>query len=166
MRVTVDATSALLRSAGIKAYTYYWVQSLRKLARPGEEIRAFPYLKDFGRLEHEASTLSKSSTLPRLALLYGVNIGGPVVLDAVLRGSDIFHGSNQVRLAPRRTRLTATVHDLTCFLMPELHTSANVRADTRVDEGRETRRGQATTEIFSTRSIQNVVLTRPTYHYF
>lgn len=129
MRVTIDATSALLRSAGVKAYTYYWVQSLRKLARPGEEIRAFPYLKDFGRLEHEASTLSKRSTLPRLALLYGVNIGGPAVLDMVLRGSDIFHGSNQVRLAPRRACLTATVHDLTCFLMPELHTAANVRAD-------------------------------------
>jgi alpha-1,3-rhamnosyl/mannosyltransferase len=129
MRVTIDATSALLRSAGIKAYTYYWVKSLRKLARPGEEIHAFPYLKDFGRLEHEASTLSKRATLPRLALLYGVNIGGAAVLDTVLRGSHIFHGSNQVRLAPRKTLLTATVHDLTCFLMPELHTPANVRAD-------------------------------------
>jgi alpha-1,3-rhamnosyl/mannosyltransferase len=130
MRVTIDATSALLRSAGIKAYTYYWVQNLRKLARPGEEIRAFPYLTDFGRLEHEASMLSKSSTLPRLALLYGVNIGGPRVLDTVLRGSNIFHGSNQVRLAPRKARLTATVHDLTCFLMPELHTAGNLkRAD-------------------------------------
>jgi glycosyltransferase involved in cell wall biosynthesis len=129
MRVTIDATSALLRSAGIKAYTYYWVQHLRKLARPGEDIRAFPYLEDFGRLEHEASTLSRSATLPRLALLYGVNLGGAAVLDAVLRGSHIFHGSNQVRLAPRKTLLTATVHDLTCFLMPELHTPANVRAD-------------------------------------
>ena len=129
MRVTIDATSALLRSAGIKAYTYYWVKNLRKLARPGEDIRAFPYLKDFGRLHHEASTLSKSATLTRLAVLYGVNFGGPVVLDTVLRGSHIFHGSNQVRLAPRKTLLTATVHDLTCFLMPELHTAANVRAD-------------------------------------
>jgi alpha-1,3-rhamnosyl/mannosyltransferase len=129
MRVTIDATSALLRSAGIKSYTYHWVRSLRKLARPGEEIRAFPYLKDFGKLEHESSTLPKHATLPRLALLYGVNLGGAPVLDTVLRGTDIFHGSNQVRLAPKRTRLTATIHDLTCFLMPELHTAGNVRAD-------------------------------------
>jgi glycosyltransferase involved in cell wall biosynthesis len=129
MRVTIDATSALLRSAGIKAYTYYWVRHLRQLARPGEEIRAFPYLKDFGRLEHEASTLPRRATLPRLALLYGVNLGGAPVLDTVLRGSDIFHGSNQVRLAPRRARLTGTIHDLTCFLMPELHTAGNVLAD-------------------------------------
>ena len=28
-----------------------------------------------------------------------------------------------------RARLTATVHDLTAFLMPELHTPGNVRAD-------------------------------------
>lgn len=129
MRVTIDATSALLRSAGIKSYTYYWVKHLRELARPDEEIRAFPFLGDFGRLEHEASTLSKAATLPRLALLYAVNVFGAPVLDAVLRGSDIFHGSNQVRLAPRRAKLTATVHDLTCFLMPELHTPGNVRAD-------------------------------------
>ncbi len=88
-----------------------------------------PYLKDFGKLEHESSTLPRHATLPRLALLYGVNLGGAPVLDAVLRGADIFHGSNQVRLAPRRTKLTATIHDLTTYLMPELHTAGNVRAD-------------------------------------
>ncbi len=129
MRVTIDATSALLRSAGVKSYTYHWVRSLQKLARPGEEIHAFPYLKDFGRLAHESSTLSKRQTIPRLALLYGVNIGGAPILDTVLRGSDIFHGSNQVRLAPRRARLTGTIHDLTAFLMPQLHTPGNVKAD-------------------------------------
>src|SRR5581483_1273182 len=29
----------------------------------------------------------------------------------------------------KRRKITATVHDLTCWLMPELHTPANVRAD-------------------------------------
>jgi glycosyltransferase involved in cell wall biosynthesis len=128
MRVTIDATSALLRSAGIKSYTYHWVRHLRKQAQPGE-IRAFPYLNDFGRLDHEASTLSDWQTLPRLALLYFVNAPGNPALDWILAGSDIFHASNQVRRAPRRVKLTATIHDLTCWLMPELHTPGNVRAD-------------------------------------
>lgn len=128
MRITIDATSALLRSAGIKNYTYHWVRHLRQLAQ-GDEILAFPYLNDFGRLDHERSTLTEWQTLPRLALLYFVNIPGNPALDWILSGSDIFHGSNQVRIAPRRVKLTATVHDLTCWLMPQFHTAANVRAD-------------------------------------
>jgi glycosyltransferase involved in cell wall biosynthesis len=126
MIVTVDATSALLRSAGIKSYVYYWVRELRRLAQ-GDQIRAFPYLNDFGRLDHEASVLAKWQTLPRLALLYAAR--GSPVLDWTLSGSDIFHASNQVRRAPRGVKLTATVHDLTCWLMPQFHTEGNIRAD-------------------------------------
>ena len=54
---------------------------------------------------------------------------GPAALDAVTSGSDIFHASNLSHHGPRRARLTATVHDLTTFLMPELHTPGNIRAD-------------------------------------
>ena len=130
MIVTVDATSALLRSAGVKSYTYHWVRHLRDQAlqhKTGEEIRAFPYLHDFGKLDHQASTLSRLQTLPRLALLYLVR--DSTAIDWVVRGSDIFHASNQVRRKPRRVKLTATIHDLTCWLMPEFHTEANIRAD-------------------------------------
>jgi len=133
MRVTIDATSALLRSAGIKSYTYHWVRHLRRQAQ-NDEIRAFPYLQDFGRLDHEASTIPAWQTLPRLALLYFVNVPGNPALDWILSGSDIFHASNQVRVAPRRVKLTATVHDLTCWLMPQLHTAGNVRADSSFAE--------------------------------
>jgi alpha-1,3-rhamnosyl/mannosyltransferase len=128
MRVTIDATSALLRSAGVKNYVYHWVRHMRRLAK-GDEIRAFPYLHDFGKLDHEASTLASWQTYPRLALLYFVNIPGNPALDWVVRGSDVFHASNQVRQAPRGVKLTATLHDLTCWLMPQFHTDANVRAD-------------------------------------
>src|SRR5882724_6641736 len=128
MRVTIDATSALLRSAGVKNYVYHWVRHMRRLAMD-DEIRAFPYLHDFGKLDHEASTLTGWQTYPRLALLYFVNIPGNPALDWVVRGSDVFHASNQVRQAPRGVKLTATLHDFTCWLMPQFHTDANVRAD-------------------------------------
>lgn len=129
LRITIDATSALLRSAGIKNYTYHWIAHLRRQAAQGEEIAAYPYLRNFGKLDHEASALSFPSTAARIALLHAVNWLGPLALDAVTSGSNIFHASNQVHHAPRRARLTATVHDLTAFLMPELHTPGNVRAD-------------------------------------
>lgn len=134
MIVTIDATSALLRSAGVKSYTYHWVRHLRAQALaqglehgPGDQIRAFPYLNDFGKLDHQSSTLSRWQTIPRLGLLYLAR--GSSLLDLVLRGSDIFHASNQVHRKPRRMKLTATIHDLTCWLMPEFHTEANIRAD-------------------------------------
>jgi glycosyltransferase involved in cell wall biosynthesis len=128
MRVTIDATSALLRSAGVKNYTYHWVRHLREQAK-GDQILAFPYLGDLGRLDHEASTLTRLQTLPRLALLYFVNVPANPALDWILAGSDLFHASNQVRLAPRRVKLTATIYDLTCRLMPQFHTEGNVRAE-------------------------------------
>ncbi len=67
--------------------------------------------------------------MPRIAILHAVNILGWPVLETVLAGSDIFHASNLVHSVPRRARLTATLHDLTCFLMPQFHTAANLRAD-------------------------------------
>lgn len=126
MTVTIDATSALLRSAGVKSYTYHLVRALRKLAAP-DQIRAFPFLSDFGSLDHQGSTLGRWGTLSRIALLYASR--STLLLDVLLAGTDIFHASNQIRRAPRGVKLTATVHDLTCWLMPQFHTEGNIRAD-------------------------------------
>jgi glycosyltransferase involved in cell wall biosynthesis len=129
MRVLIDATSLLLRSAGIKSYTYHWIRSLRKIAAPGE-IRAFPFLNALGHFTHERSVLSAPATYPRLALLYAANVPGNPMLSWMAGRADVFHVSNQLRRnIPKRIPITATIHDLTCWLMPELHTAANVRAD-------------------------------------
>lgn len=128
MRVLIDATSVLLRSAGIKSYTYHWIEHLRKLALAGE-IRAFPFLNGLGELTHQGSDLGLLATYPRLALLYFVNIPGNPAIDYIAGDADVFHLSNQIRQPPSRMRCTATIHDLTCWIMPELHTPGNVRAD-------------------------------------
>ncbi len=127
MRITIDATSALLRSAGVKNYVYHWVRHLRRAAGAGDEIRGYPFLNELGRLDHDASTLSKWRTMPRLAALYLTRAS--FALDWAIAGSDVFHASNQVRRAPRRARLTATIYDLTTRLMPQFHTEGNIRAE-------------------------------------
>lgn len=43
--------------------------------------------------------------------------------------ADVFHVSNMIRYPPKRMKLTATIYDMTCRLMPELHTAANIEAD-------------------------------------
>jgi glycosyltransferase involved in cell wall biosynthesis len=41
---------------------------------------------------------------------------------------DLFHASHHCYNPPRKTRLTTTIHDMTCWLTPELHSRANVTA--------------------------------------
>ena len=134
LRVTIDATSLLLRSAGVKSYTYHWLKHLREAAGAGEEIRAYPRLNDVVKLDHQGSPLSFPATALRLAELLAVNKLGPAALDLAIGRTDIFHASNQIHHAPRKAPLTATVHDLTALLMPELHTPGNVKADTIFSE--------------------------------
>jgi alpha-1,3-rhamnosyl/mannosyltransferase len=130
MRLLVDATPLLLRSAGVKNYFYYWLPLLRRLAPP-DRIDAFPLLDEFGVLTHQRSVLTPLATLPRLALLHFVNIRYNPALDLLAARYDVVHLTNQLRHPVRRARVTATVHDLTGMLLPEHHTSGNVKADKR-----------------------------------
>ncbi|HUS06779.1 MAG TPA: glycosyltransferase family 1 protein [Bryobacteraceae bacterium] len=128
MRICIDATSLLLRSAGVKNYVYHWMRSLQREAKE-HDITAFPALGEVGELNHEGSVLSLWRTIPRIALLHFANIRHNPSMDLLMRKVDVFHASNQVRNPPRRTLLTGTLYDMTCLLMPQNHTAANVRAE-------------------------------------
>src|SRR5213082_2219284 len=78
-----------------------WVAALRQESR-GEEIAVF----ESGKLG---------------------SLLGARGLDFALRGTDVFHASPATPWAPRRAKLTATVEDLSCWLMP-LHVPAQVKA--------------------------------------
>jgi alpha-1,3-rhamnosyl/mannosyltransferase len=66
-----------------------------------------------------------------LLLLHLVNIRHNHLLDVLLYRSDLFHCSQHVVNPPRRIALTATVFDMTCWLLPDMHTPANVAATKR-----------------------------------
>lgn len=127
-RIVIDATSLLLRSAGVKTYVYHWVQALR-CAAAQDSIRLFPFYGDINALNHQGSCAGKlPTTLGKLAVHFANTWRNPV-LEAVGCAADVFHASQHMRNPPHRfTRLTATIFDMTCWLMPEVHTTANVRA--------------------------------------
>jgi glycosyltransferase involved in cell wall biosynthesis len=133
MRVLIDAAPLLIRSAGVKNYLYYWIDSLRR-ATDSSVIRTFPTLDSFGSLNHDASVAGPWRTGTGLAELALANYTPIPVMDLLSRGADIFHASALTRRPPRRPRLTATIYDMTCYLMPELHPSANLRADRSLAE--------------------------------
>ena len=128
MRIAIDATALLLRSAGVKNYVYHWMRSLQRDA-PEHEITAFPYLGDAGGLDHERSVLSTWETIPRIALLHFLNIRGNPFVSPLLRRTDVFHASNLLRNLPRGPRLTGTIYDMTARLFPQFHTPGNIRAE-------------------------------------
>ena len=128
LRVMIDATSLLLRSAGVKTYTFELIKALRQEPTRGE-VRLFPFLDLPEHYDHENSPLATLPTMLRIAALHFGNIPHNIAWNLLGRGTDIFHCSNQVKNPPRNTILTATVHDMTCWLTPQFHSPANVRAD-------------------------------------
>lgn len=132
MRIEIDASSLLLRSAGVKNYTHHWIRHLRESAPAGSEVRAFPFIGDLGTLNHDGSNLGRFATGWRIGALLASRYVPLIDWTSTISGVAVFHASNQVRRPPgagSKVALTATVHDLTCWLMPEVHTAANVAAD-------------------------------------
>jgi glycosyltransferase involved in cell wall biosynthesis len=127
MRVAIDALPLLIRSAGVKNYLYYWIAYLQKLAGT-DAIRTVPEMER-GALRHEASIAGRWRTAQALGWRALANYTPLPVLEGQTRGAGIFHATNLARRPPRGPKLTATVYDMTCWLMPELHTRSNLKAD-------------------------------------
>ena len=129
MRILIDATPLLLRSAGVKNYTYYWIQNLWQQAR-NDRILTFPPLASLGPLNHERSIAGAARTYLHLGRIFAANAAPWIpLLRWTMPKADVFHVSNQIRFPPKGVKLTATIYDMTCRLMPELHTAANIQAD-------------------------------------
>src|SRR5262245_59716384 len=79
-----------------------WIEALRR-ASNGDEVRVF-----------EPSAVSR--------------VLGSAGVDFAIRGADVFHASALTPHAARRAKLTATLEDLSCWLMPERHTPAEIKA--------------------------------------
>ena len=129
MRVMIDATPLLLRSAGVKTYVYHWTRHLRQLAG-ADAVRLFPFLgapAAWGHGQsHERSMLPRLGTMARLGFLAAANYTPLPLLRPLGAGADVFHASHQLVRPPRNAALTATVYDMTCWLVPEMHSAANI----------------------------------------
>src|ERR1700733_1239353 len=129
MRILIDATPLFLRSAGVKNYTYYWIQNLWQQAR-NDRILTLPALASLGPLHHERSIAGAARTYLHLGRVFAANAAPWLpLLRWTMPKADVFHVSNQIRFPPRGVKLTATLYDMTVRLMPEFHTAANIQAD-------------------------------------
>jgi glycosyltransferase involved in cell wall biosynthesis len=129
--LVVDASPLLLRSAGVKNYVYYWARSLAEQAGPNR-LSLFPFLCLPDGIAHETSVLGPAATWERLGLLFAAKVSPFPILNWLTPSSEIFHASHLVVHPPDKTRLTSTIYDMTCWLMPELHIAGSVKASERI----------------------------------
>jgi len=132
MRLFIDAIPLLVRSAGVKNYLFHWIVYLRRLLGD-EKVRLFPFLDRLPELDHEGSAADPPGTLGRQALSFAMNLYPNHVADLMAPPNGIFHAT-KLLYPPRHLQLTATLHDMTCWLLPELHQAANVAAEERFAE--------------------------------
>jgi glycosyltransferase involved in cell wall biosynthesis len=127
VRVTIDCSPLLMASAGVKTYLYHLSKELLAIAG-SDSIRLFPFLRSLGDLDHGRSSEGRIATFARLIYMHHANQIGP--LNGWLAPkTDLFHCTNQILNPPRRGRLTSTVHDMTCWLLPETHRPATIERD-------------------------------------
>jgi glycosyltransferase involved in cell wall biosynthesis len=129
MRILIDAIPLLVRSAGVKNYLFHWIVHLRRLLGP-DQVRLFPFLDGLPELDHEGSVADPPGTLARQALLFALNLWPNHAADLMAPQDGIFHATKLLH-PPRQLHLTATLHDMTCWLLPEFHQPANVAAEKR-----------------------------------
>ena len=111
-----------MRSAGVKTYLYHWLRALRT-----RDPAVLSFLEPgSGALLHSAGLQANA---PRLAALQFLNHMPAVVVDQFAPRCEIFHASNLLRVFPRRPLLSTTLHDLTAWVTPQFHRSAQVEAD-------------------------------------
>ena len=128
MRITIDALPLLFKSAGVKNYLYYWIQHLQR--EPAADVKLFPFLGKAAALDHCKALAGPVPTFFRLGLFFLMNRLPAGFSQPWFPATDVFH-STRLLHPPRRAKLTATIHDLTCWLLPEAHLPANVAFEQR-----------------------------------
>ncbi len=123
MKVCIDCSPLLVRSAGVKTYLYHWLNALRR----SEPESIVTFLEPRGStLEHDAGP--NLHLLP-LALLWALNHSGDAMVSRCFPASSVIHVSNLLRRFPKGRKLSATIHDLTAWVVPQFHTATQRAAD-------------------------------------
>ena len=122
--ICIDCSPLLVRSAGVKTYLYHWLNAMGALEP--EAISTFLAPGGSNGLHHDGGVWTHPV---QIATLLSLNRLPSLFTDLMVPQCDIFHVSNLLRKLPKRRRLSATVHDLTAWVLPECHTPVMVAAD-------------------------------------
>jgi glycosyltransferase involved in cell wall biosynthesis len=128
VKLLVDCFPFLLRSAGVKTALYEWVRALRA-AEGNHQVACFPWLPLPDTIHHQQSVLPRAGTFSRMAFVHGYNKTPGWLRNALTPRADLFHISMHLWHAPTRLPITTTIHDMTCWTVPETHTPQNVKAN-------------------------------------
>jgi glycosyltransferase involved in cell wall biosynthesis len=128
-RICIDCSPLLVRSAGVKTYLYHWLRALRN----GQSDMITGFLDPpADELDHTAGL---SCHFLALAALWVMNRSSSALVSRVAPECSVFHASNLLRRFPKRPRLSATIHDLTAWIVPQFHSPIQRKADQAFADG-------------------------------
>lgn len=121
LRVCIDCSPLLVRSAGVKTYIHQWLEALRTCE--AESISTFlePRRRN---LDHTAPAGRNFSGLGALWMMNHLGLR-----TRRIPACSVFHQSNLLRRRIPGPRLSATIYDLTTWIVPEYHTLRQRTAD-------------------------------------
>jgi len=128
MKILVDAFPFLLRSAGVKTALYEWTRALAAIEGI-HCVQCFPWLQLPPSIDHQRSPLPRLNTFARLLYVHLFNKMPAAVRNVATARADLFHISIHLRQPPTRMPISTTIHDMTCWVVPETHMPANVAAN-------------------------------------
>src|SRR5262245_59552905 len=136
MLIAIDATTLLIPSAGVSNYVYYWYRALKAAADSrGDHVTTYPPRLPVGAsLDHQKPVIGHLRARLWRGLVELANIPGSPLLEMQLGSADLLHCSQHLVRLPKRRNTTATIFDLSCWILPEVHTPANVAATRRYGE--------------------------------
>jgi len=124
-RISIDCSPLLVRSAGVRTWLRGWLGALRESGGVSVGTILEPAGNGSDLNERQFAHPFQLAVLQMLRRLPA----GAGAMNAVTAGADVFHASNFMRAAPARVRLSATLHDLTAWTVPECHRRAQIAAD-------------------------------------
>jgi glycosyltransferase involved in cell wall biosynthesis len=136
MRIAIDATTLLIPSAGVSNYIYYWYRALASAAASRHDhLAPFPPgLRVGDVLNHQMPAMGRLRARFWRALVELANLPASPLLEVLSGTADLLHCSQHLARLPKRRITTATIFDLSCWVLPETHRPANVAATKRYGE--------------------------------
>lgn len=127
MRIGIDTTPLLVRSAGMSAYTYHLIKHLLSIGEP-HTFCFFPlpfthFSKGYGweYVDH-LTKIQDALRCIGLGLLDVVSRWKRFPIEEWMGGVDIFHSSEVLQVPIRRGHTVCGIHDLTVLKCPAWHT--------------------------------------------
>lgn len=125
MKLCIDVSPLLVRSAGVKTFIYHWLRAFKR-ENSSLDLYTFPVSVECEHLQHDKSLFDGLSSILGTVRLHLANIRYSSIRLTPMPEADIMHHSMLLNRLTSNRLHTSVLYDVSYVLFPHLHQSANV----------------------------------------